>query len=177
MSTQDRAPHPLAVLVVDDSADTVESLAELLAFQGHAVDVALDGASALARVAAAPPDVVLLDIRMPGLDGWEVARLIRERCAGRKRPFLVAVTGCGCDTDRQRSAEVGFDLHLVKPVDPAMLVGLLERFRRLLAPPTPAADLTPPEEPPARRFDSPADSRAASFSRAVLQLSAPAGVA
>ena len=158
MSTQDRTPHPLAVLIVDDSPDTAESLAELLSIQGHAVDVAFDGATALARAAARSPDVVLLDIRMPGFDGWEVARLIRARSAGGKRPFLVAVTGCGSDADRQRSVEAGFDLHLVKPVDPPVLVGLLERFRRLLAPPTPAADLDPPEESPDGRFGSPADS-------------------
>ena len=125
MSTPDQTPHPLAVLVVDDSSDTVESVAELLAIQGHAVSVALDGASALERVAAQPPDVVLLDIKMPGMDGCEVARLICERCNG-KRPFLVAVTGCGSDTDRLRSAAVGFDLHLVKPVDPGKLTAAIE---------------------------------------------------
>lgn len=156
MSLQDPTPHPLVVLVVDDSSDTAESVAELLSLQGHVVRVAFEGEAALASVAADPPDVVLLDIRMPGADGWAVARAIRGRCAcSGKRPFLVAVTGCGLDADRRHSAEAGFDLHLVKPVDPAVLVGLLERFRRLLAPPTPATDLPPPPgEPPDGRTDS-----------------------
>ena len=115
--------------------------------------VALNGEDALQCVDADRPDVVLLDIRMPGLDGLDVARLIRARCAGRgKQPILVAVTGCGTDGDRLLSAEAGFDLHLLKPVDPALLVGLMERFRRLLTPPTPASELDPPGDPPGDRF-------------------------
>ncbi len=150
MPTPDQPRHVLAVLVVDDSLDTAESEADLLAFQGHAVRVALDGEEALRCVDAQAPDVVLLDIRLPGLDGYAVAQRIRERCAAiGKRPFIVAVTGCGNEVDRLRSAEAGFDLHLVKPVDPALLIGVLERFRRLLAPSIPAADLDQPtEEPP-----------------------------
>jgi len=139
----------LAVLVVDDSLDTAESEADLLAFQGHAVRVALDGEEALCCVDAQAPDVVLLDIRLPGMDGHAVARRIRERClAAGKRPFIVAVTGCGSEVDRLRSAEAGFDLHLVKPVDPALLIGVLERYRRLLAPSIPAADLGQLDDPP-----------------------------
>ncbi len=150
MSQPDHSRHPLSILVVDDFADTAESEVDLLATQGHAVRVALDGEDALRCVAEQRPDVILLDIRMPKLDGLAVARLIRERCAGSgKQPIIVAVTGCSSELDRQRSAEAGFDLHLVKPVDPALLIGVLERFRRLLAPPTPAAELDPPpEEPP-----------------------------
>jgi two-component system, OmpR family, response regulator len=146
MSTQTSLRHPLAVLVVDDSADTAESLAELLTLRGHAVEVALDGTAALERVAARPPDVVLLDIRMPGLDGCAVARLIRLQCAG-KRPFLVAITGCGSDADRIRCGEAGFDLHLVKPVDPPLLLGVLEGFRQLFTPSIPAAELVPSDAP------------------------------
>jgi CheY-like chemotaxis protein len=149
MSTQQPSTHALAVLVVDDSADTVESVAELLLLRGHAVRVALNGEEALARVAESAPDVVLLDLRMPGLDGCAVARLIRARCAGApKRPFLIAVTGSGSDADRLRSTEAGFDLHLVKPVDPAILFGLLERFRQLFTPPIPAPLAPQPEDPP-----------------------------
>lgn len=155
MSEPSRTPHPLSVLVVDDFADTVESEVELLTFYGHRVRVAFSGAEALRCVAAERPDVVLLDIRMPVLDGFAVARLIRERCAGGKQPILVAVTGCGAEADRRRGAEAGFDLHLTKPVDPALLVGVLERFRRLLTPPVPAVRLAPaPEEPPDRSFGS-----------------------
>jgi CheY-like chemotaxis protein len=147
--------HPLTILVVDDSADLVESEADLLAFQGHVVRTALNGEDALQLVDAQPPDVVLLDIRLPGMDGYAVARQIRARCATYgKRPFVVAVTGCGNELDRQNSAEAGFDLHLVKPVDPALLIGLLERYRRLLAPTIPASDLDSltedPPDPPSR---------------------------
>jgi CheY-like chemotaxis protein len=143
-------PRPaLAILVVDDSADTAESEADLLAFQGHSVRVALNGEDALLCVDAALPDVVLLDIRLPRMDGHAIARRIRERCAtAGKQPFIVAVTGCGNEVDREQSSEAGFDLHLVKPVDPAILVGTLERFRRLLAPSIPAAELEPPTEDP-----------------------------
>src|SRR5688500_11870732 len=128
MSLSDGTEHALVVLVVDDSTDTAESLAELLALQGHTVRFALNGADALRRVEEEAPDVALLDLRMPGLDGFTVAREIRARCANGKRPFLIAVTGCGTEADRLHSAEAGFDLHLVKPVDPAVLTGLLERF-------------------------------------------------
>jgi CheY-like chemotaxis protein len=153
MSTSELFRYPLVVLVVDDSADTAESLAELLGLQGHRVSVAFDGASALRCAADQPPDVVLLDLRMPGLDGCQVAKAIREQCVGRgKRPFLVAVTGCGTDEDRTRSREAGFDLHLVKPVDPAMLTGLMERYRRLLAPAKPPEDMPSDEDPPDARF-------------------------
>jgi CheY-like chemotaxis protein len=152
MSHHDATRHPLSVLVVDDFVDTAETEVELLALQGHAVRVALSGQDALRCVDEQRPDVVLLDIRMPGLNGYDVARLIRERCTKGKQPIIVAVTGCSGEADRLHAAESGFDLHLVKPVDPALLVGLLDRFRRLLAPPTLAAELdTPLEDPPARR--------------------------
>jgi two-component system, OmpR family, response regulator len=153
MSIANRTRHSLAVLVVDDSADTADSLAELLRLHGRNVRVAFDGTSALRSVAAEVPDVVFLDILMPpGPDGCEVAERIRAHCAGhKKQPLLIAVTGCGTEVDRLRSAGAGFDLHLVKPVDPAVLVGMTERFRRgLLAPSVPADELEPPaEEPPA----------------------------
>lgn len=149
MSQDDHSRYPLLVLIVDDSADMAESEVELLATQGHMVRVALDGESALQCVAEECPDVVLLDIRMPRLDGFAVAQLIRARCAGGKQPIIVAVTGCGYEIDHWRFAEAGFDLRLVKPVDPALLIGVLEGFRRLLAPPTTPTDLDPtPEDPP-----------------------------
>jgi CheY-like chemotaxis protein len=154
MSSHAHSPYPLSVLVVDDSADPAESEVDLLTLQGHRVRVALNGEEALRCVDAERPDVVLLDIRMPRLDGLSVARSIRDRCTGRgKQPIIVAVTGCSSDEDRLHSADAGFDLHLVKPVDPALLVGLLERFRRLLTPPTPAGELdVPSEDPPDDRF-------------------------
>ena len=134
--------YPLTVLVVDDSADTAESLAELLTMSGHIAAIALDGGAALRRVAEEMPDVVLLDIAMPGVDGCEVAERIWALCRDSdKRPLLIAVTGYGSDGDRLRSTQAGFDLHLVKPVEPATLVGMMERFRRLLSPPIPVEEL------------------------------------
>jgi CheY-like chemotaxis protein len=148
MATENPLPHPLSVLVVDDDSDTVESLAELLRYHGHVVRVARGGEEALRSAEADPPDAVLLDLMMPRMTGCAVARALRERDGTGKRPFLVAVTGCGHADDMARTADAGFDVHLVKPVDPGVIVGLLERFRRLLSPPTPVNELDPPEEPP-----------------------------
>jgi two-component system CheB/CheR fusion protein len=117
------------VVVVDDNKDGAESLAMLLRFWGHDTVVAHDGRAALAMVAAEAPDVVLLDIGLPGMDGYQVARALRERLDS--RPVLVALTGYGQDEDRRRSREAGFDHHLTKPVDPEALKGLLA------APPVP----------------------------------------
>jgi CheY-like chemotaxis protein len=77
----DRTPHPLTVMVVDDLADAAESLALLVQMNGYRVTVARTGEEALALAAQVPPDVAILDLRMPGLDGWEVARKLRERSA------------------------------------------------------------------------------------------------
>jgi DNA-binding response OmpR family regulator len=127
------------VLAVEDRGDAAASLVEVLALSGFVrVSVAPTGGDALDRAADDPPDVVLLDIGLPDLDGWEVARWLREqgRAAG-KRSFVVAVTGRDSAADRRRSEEVGVDLHLVKPVDPGMLVGVLKRFARVLSPTSP----------------------------------------
>lgn len=125
--------YPLSVLVVDDDRDTAESTAHLLTNMELSVRVALGGEEALEQALADPPDVVLLDMKMPGMDGYELARRLRELRTP-KRPILVAVTGCSSEEDREKSAAVGIDLHLVKPVDPGVLVGMLARFRRLLSP-------------------------------------------
>ena len=125
-------PSPLAVLVVDDQDDVAQSTAELLVVSGYAVRVAGCGADALRAAAADPPDVVLLDIGLPGMDGWEVAARLRAQATG-KQPVVVAVTGRGTGADRWRSADAGFDQHLVKPVDPVVLVALLERIARARA--------------------------------------------
>ena len=96
--------------------------------------IARTGGAALELAADDPPDVVLLDIRLPDLDGWEVSRWLRKQAGGNgKRPLVVAVTGCGTDGDHHKSEESGVDLHLVKPVDPAILVGVLRRFARVIA--------------------------------------------
>jgi CheY-like chemotaxis protein len=111
------------ILVVDDNRDAAESLAVVLRHLGAHVHVAHDGATALAAVDDHAPSVVLLDIGMPGMDGYEVARRLRSVRA--KPPLLVALTGWGQDDDRRRAYEAGFDHHLVKPADIARLQRLL----------------------------------------------------
>jgi two-component system, OmpR family, response regulator len=121
----------LQVLVVEDDEDTASSLAMLLRLYGYEVEVAADGSSALRAVQVSPPDVVLLDIGLPKMDGWAVARHIRKQ-TGWKRPLLVAISGYGAETDQRRSQEVGMDLHLVKPVAPETLVRVLARFESIV---------------------------------------------
>ncbi len=104
------------ILVVEDNADAADTLAEYLGALGHDVRVAPDGRTALGAVAEGAPDVVLLDIGLPGIDGYEVARRLRARDGG-ARLLLVALTGYGQPEDRARSRAAGFDLHLTKPVD------------------------------------------------------------
>ncbi|MDB5931143.1 MAG: hypothetical protein JWR60_2850 [Polaromonas sp.] len=104
------------VLVVDDNEDAAQTLGILLEMSGHEVRMAYDGISALKAALAWQPDVVLLDIGLPGMTGLEVARKIRQH-AMQKHITLVALTGYGQETDRQRSLEAGFDHHLAKPAD------------------------------------------------------------
>ncbi len=123
----------LRVLVVEDHADTAASLALLLRLDGHEVRVAPDGPAALRAAHESPPDVALLDIRLPGMDGCDVARRLLERAA-EKKPLLVALAGCGREQDRRRAAEAGIDLYLLKPMDPEALRRLLRRFQGIMAP-------------------------------------------
>ena len=104
------------VLVVDDNVDAAESMATLLSLEGHEVRTATDGLEAVRAAEAFRPDVVLLDIGMPGIDGYEVARRIRREAWGTAMR-MVAVTGWGQSGDRQRTHEAGFDVHLTKPVE------------------------------------------------------------
>jgi CheY-like chemotaxis protein len=113
------------ILVADDNRDALDSLAELLATAGHETHKAGDGMQALEAAIRVRPDVILLDIGMPGLDGYEVARRIRAQSWGRE-PTLVALTGWGQDNDRKRSSEAGFDAHWVKPLELNRLWSLLE---------------------------------------------------
>ena len=106
--------RPLRVLVVDDNVDTVLSFSMLLKASGHDVFTANDGLMAVQVASEQKPDVVLLDIGLPGLNGYEVARRIRQQPVG-KEVILVALTGYGQETDRQMSAQAGFNHHLVKP--------------------------------------------------------------
>jgi PAS domain S-box-containing protein len=112
------------VLVVDDNTDAARSLAHLLGILGYQARAAHDGTAALAEAATFRPDVVLLDIGMPGMSGYELARRLR-RLPGVSGALLVALTGWGQDEDRRRSREAGIDFHLVKPVDVAALQQLL----------------------------------------------------
>jgi CheY-like chemotaxis protein len=120
--------RPLRLLVVDDNRDTVDSLAMLLRLNGHEVSTADSGPAGLKAALSETPDVVLLDLGLPGIDGYEVARRIREKT---DKPLLIAMTGYGQTEDRERSKEAGFEYHLVKPVDPVKLQDLLIEFGRL----------------------------------------------
>ena len=124
--SRDRAPAvvPRRVLVVDDNLDAAEGLAMLLSLRGHQVATAYDGPTAIEQARKLAPDVVLLDIGLPRLDGFEVARRLREEHPG-KPMLLVALTGYGHERDRVRAREAGFDHHLLKPVRLEMLEELL----------------------------------------------------
>jgi CheY-like chemotaxis protein len=124
------------VLVVEDDLDAAESLGTLLQLYGHRVQIASDGRTAVALAPAFNPEVVLLDIGLPERDGYDVARDLREILA--HRPIFIALTGYAAETDHARSREAGFDLHLVKPVDPETLRALLaDPVPNLPAPPLP----------------------------------------
>jgi CheY-like chemotaxis protein len=112
------------ILIADDNQDALESLALMLRLEGHEVHCASDGEEALTLAGIRKPEIVVLDVGMPKLDGCEVARRIRAESWGRKA-VLVALTGWGQDADRKRSRDAGFDLHLVKPVDPATICEML----------------------------------------------------
>jgi CheY-like chemotaxis protein len=118
------APKSFRILVVDDNHDSALSLAMMLSIMGHETRTAHDGESAVSHAESFLPEVVLLDIGLPLLNGYEVAQRIREQPWG-KSMFLIAVTGWGQEEDRQRSSEVGLNVHMVKPVEPAALEKLL----------------------------------------------------
>ena len=121
-------PRGRRVLVVDDNQDAATSLAMLLRLQGHDIRVAHSGPTALEVTRDFQPEVVLLDIGMPYMDGYEVARRIRQM-PGSENILLAALTGWGQEEDRRRSSEAGFDHHLVKPPDPKAIVRLLSEFQ------------------------------------------------
>ena len=117
-------PRRFRILVVDDNHDSALSLAMMLSIMGHETRTAHDGESAVETAESFLPEVVLLDIGLPKLNGYEVAQRIREQAWGAAM-FLIAVTGWGQEEDRQRSSEVGLNVHMVKPVEPAALEKLL----------------------------------------------------
>ncbi len=119
------APSAIKVLVVDDNPDCADSMAELLRLRGLDTDIARDGTAAVERFRRYRPDIVLLDIGLPDMDGYAVARRIRELPDG-SHATLIAVTGYGQAKDRANSQAAGFDQHIVKPVDFAKLFGLIK---------------------------------------------------
>jgi CheY-like chemotaxis protein len=124
-----------SVLIVDDNRDNAATMCELVRAAGCEASVAHDGLTALAHVAREMPEVMLLDIGMPGMDGFELARRVRARPDG-QACVLIAMTGWGREDFRHRSVESGFDHFLVKPVDFTKLEPLLVRGRAKDAPST-----------------------------------------
>jgi len=116
--------RPMTVLLADDNSDAVDVLAELVRMEGHVVHIARNGIEAAGMALQLQPEVMVLDIGMPGLNGYEVARHVRAQTWGR-RPLLIAATGWGQEDDRNKALAAGFDLHLTKPFDPLQLMTLL----------------------------------------------------
>lgn len=123
-------PRLLRVLVVDDHEDTTESTAMLLELHGFSVLKAFSGAEALELVEREKPDVVLLDISMPSMTGYECARKIRE-LANDRSPTIVAVTGHGDNRHLGHSRDAGIDFHLLKPVEPDRLLAVVKAIKQL----------------------------------------------
>lgn len=126
-------PKRFRILVVDDNHDSALSLAMMLSIMGHETRTAHDGESAVDTAEQFLPEVVLLDIGLPKLNGYEVAQRIRKKPWGASM-FLIAVTGWGQEEDRQRSSEVGLNMHMVKPVEPAALEKLLAGLAQVESP-------------------------------------------
>ena len=128
-SAQPVRPPGHRLLVVDDNQDAAISLAMLLKLQGHEVRVAHSGMAALEVTKTYVPDVVFLDIGMPGMDGYEVARRIRQQ-PGLENVVLAALTGWGQQEDRRRTSEAGFNYHLVKPPEPNVVESVIAGLKR-----------------------------------------------
>jgi len=127
VATPDHCPAAV-VLLIEDNADARQTIRTLLEHEGHRVEEAADGPSGLVSAEAIWPDIVLIDIGLPGMDGYEVARRIRSRRGA--EPILVAISGYGQADDRRRSLEAGFDTHLTKPVFPDHLSDVLATLAR-----------------------------------------------
>jgi CheY-like chemotaxis protein len=121
-------PPPRRVLVVDDNRDAADTLALLLELMGHQTRTAHDGPQALEAGADFEPEIVLLDIGLPRMNGYEVCRKLRDEPWGRAA-FVVALTGWGQAEDQRNASEAGFDRHLVKPVEEEVLQKLLDERR------------------------------------------------
>ena len=120
-------PAPRDVLIVEDNDDAAETLRSLLQLVGHRVRLARDGIAGLEAIRAQPPEIALIDLGLPRMDGYELAQHARNAEGRGPRPLLVALTGYGLPEDRERALAAGFDEHLVKPVNPAALDAVLAR--------------------------------------------------
>lgn len=116
----------MRVLVVEDNKDTLATLAAVLRYERYDVMTARDGTVALEMAKRFPPDVALLDIGLPGMDGYEVARALRRQQPEPQTLYIAAVTGYGKPEDKQRANEAGIDAHLTKPADPRDIIQLLK---------------------------------------------------
>jgi len=127
VNSHSNATHQLAAkkaLVVEDNADSAAVLSKFLITLGYAVEIARNGTEALMVAASFAPDVVFIDIGLPGLDGWQVARALRSASGAKVR--LIAVTGRSAEKDLLQSREAGFDHHLTKPLDYDVLKSVLD---------------------------------------------------
>jgi CheY-like chemotaxis protein len=124
MAPTDLPRRQIRVIIIEDNQAAADSLQLLLSLYGYEVRVAYTGPEGVRLAQECAPDVVLCDIGLPGLDGFAVATILRQHPAT-AQARLIAVTAYGSDADRQRSMEVGFERHLVKPVDPQLLLELL----------------------------------------------------
>lgn len=120
------------ILVIEDNRDTARSMAQLLRLNGYSVDLAFDGHAGMEAGNTHWPDIVLLDIGLPGMNGYDVATALRA-LDRKPRPMIVAVTGYGTEEARRRSCESGIDYHLVKPVDLLDLYDTLNHFHQTRA--------------------------------------------
>jgi CheY-like chemotaxis protein len=121
------ASEARSILLIEDNDDGRETLLALLEMSGHTVEAARDGATGLDKALALAPDVAIVDIGLPVLDGYEVAR--RLRAAGNRRTLLLALTGYGTEADRARVLAAGFDAHLTKPANVAELLDLIAKWK------------------------------------------------
>jgi two-component system CheB/CheR fusion protein len=123
----------LDILLIEDHIETADNLARILRLAGHDVRCARDGLTGLAAAKEKAPDVVLLDLGLPDIDGYEVARQLREIPFPR-RPSVIAVTGYESEDQRKHSYEVGIDYHFTKPAEPDVLKDVLARYQRVQQP-------------------------------------------
>jgi CheY-like chemotaxis protein len=129
VSGPDHAPSDFHVLVVDDNRDSADSVTAIIRLLGYHAECVYSGDAALAVAAQRAPQMVLLDLAMPGIDGYETLNRLRA-VPGAARVFAIAMTGYGSQDDRQRTAAAGFDAHLTKPVELNSLVGLINEARQ-----------------------------------------------